>query len=252
MASRNLQPPPPSSHYVTQAGLSAAFLRVLAALWPRWTSGDIDRSAFRLQLYSLVTQFANASASLAADDYAQRRAAAGIRSSFTVPHAAPPSVDQFNSALNWSLSVVEEDPAAARKNLEGSMGRLVIQPGRETTVGAVQEDRRARAWARETRGDCCSFCAMLATRGAVYKSDQTAGREANARFVGEGEFKYHNHCHCVAVPVFGTYEKPAHARAWTRQWHDLRRELGYSPSLTQWRQFFEGRPVDGLSEPATT
>ena len=82
---------------------------------------------------------------------------------------------------------------------------------------------------------------MLATRGAVYKSDSTAGRTANEKFVGEGEFKYHNHCRCIAVPVFGVYEKTAEARAWTRQWHDLRRELGYSPSLLQWRQEFEGR-----------
>lgn len=58
-----------------------------------------------------------------------------------------------------------------------------------------REDRRGPqgqvlAWARVLVGEVnCPFCAMLASRGAVYKSEQTAGFEA------------HNLCDCVATLV---------------------------------------------------
>lgn len=240
-----------SSHYVSQAGLSVALGALISRQWAAFSAGSITRSELRLTLYALVTRFATASATIAATDYARRRRDAGIRSPITVPRAAPPTIQQFDANLNWALAPLQDAPQTAKQNLEGAMTRLSLQAGRETTVQAVQADPQARAWARETRDGCCSFCAMLATRGAIYKSDQTAGRNANERFVGEGEFKYHNHCHCIAVPVFGTYEKTAHARQWTADWNDLKRQLGYTPSLNQWRQQFEGRAIKGLPEQTT-
>lgn len=223
--------PTPSSHYVSQAGLATALAGAIRAHWPNLS---------RVELFALLTRFSHASATIAARDYVERRAASGVGSQFTVPHASPPTAEHFSKTLDW----VYADPKAAEDRMVAAMTRLAVQGGRETTVEAVQRDRQARGWARETRGGCCYFCAMLATRGAIYKSDQTAGRSANEKFVGAGEFKFHNNCHCIAVPVFGVYEKTADARAWTRQWHDMGRERGYSPSLLQWRQHFEGRTKD--------
>lgn len=235
-----------------------AFARVLKA------NPEIDR----VDLYAVLTQFAQASASLAAEDYAARRAEAGIRGSITVPHAPPPTPEHFSKTLNWvygarstvavlpdTMTVTpskaevlsgEAQAQAERDRLETAMTRLAVQSGRETTVQAVQQDRQARAWARETRGDCCYFCALMAARGAVYKSAGAAGKDANEKFAGAGEFKFHNNCHCVAVPVFGVYEKPADARSWNRQYHDLRRDLGRAPSLLEWRNAFGGVPTNDL------
>ena len=39
----------------------------------------------------------------------------------------------------------------------------------------------------------CGFCAMLASRGPVYKSSESAGIRAD---------RYHDHCFCTCVPVF--------------------------------------------------
>lgn len=229
----------PSSHYVSQAGLAVSFAAIIRRRWTNLT---------RVDIYALLVQFARSSGTLAAEDYAFRRAAAGIRSRFTVPLADPPSPEQFASTLNWVFDGT--DVYTAEQRAEGALTRLALQAGRETTVGAVKVDPRARAWAREARANCCSFCAMLAGRGAVYKSGQTAGRAANDKFVGEGEgeFKYHNHCHCIAVPVFGVYEPTAHARQWHADWYTLKRALGYSPSLNQWRQFHEDRAIAGLPD----
>ncbi|MGY1440156.1 VG15 protein [Streptomyces reniochalinae] len=33
----------------------------------------------------------------------------------------------------------------------------------------MTRDRRCIGWRRVASGSCCSFCAMLASRGAVYK-----------------------------------------------------------------------------------
>ena len=41
-------------------------------------------------------------------------------------------------------------------------------------------------WRRVPEPGACDFCLMLATRGAVYASQETAGRDND----------YHAHCHC--------------------------------------------------------
>jgi hypothetical protein len=225
-------PAPPSSHLVKQAGLAAALARVLRG----------NKDADRVTLYALLTQFAQASSSLAAQDYAERRSAAGVRGGFTVPHAAPPSAEHFAKTLDY----VYADDQTTEDRMVAAFTRLALQGGRQTIVDAVQSDSKARAWARETRGDCCYFCALMAARGAVYKSEGAAGKDANAKFTGAGEFKFHNNCHCVAIPVFGVYEKPADARGWNRQYHDLKRDLGRSPSLLEWRNAFDGATTHDL------
>ena len=216
---------PVSSHYASQAGLAVAFARILRA------RPNLDRQ----HLYALVTRFSQASATLAARDYTARRRQAGVGSGFTVPHASPPTVEHFSKTLDY----VYADPQSTEDRMVAAFTRLALQGGRQTVVEAVQADPQARAWARETRGDCCYFCALMAARGAVYKSEGAAGGDANAKFTGEGEFKFHNNCHCVAAPVFGVYEKPADARGWNRQYHDLKRKLGRAPSLLEWRQAFD-------------
>jgi hypothetical protein len=205
--------------------------RLLHAEWP-----NLDRT----RLYALLTRFAQGSATLAASDYAARRLDSGIRSQFTVPHAPAPTVEHFDKTLNWVFDGVDQSSPEALQRLEAAFTRLALQSGRSTIVTAVHDDKQARGWARETRTNCCYFCAALATRGAVYKDEGAAGRTANEKFTGSGDFKFHDNCRCIAVPVFGVYEKTAEARAWTRQWHDLRREHG-GVSLQLWRQAFEGR-----------
>lgn len=240
------QPPsrqPVSSHYLAQAGLTVALARLLAALWP---SVDLQRlpatlPPFQRHAAALVDRFSRASATLSVRDYQRARAAAGVRSPFTVPHSSPPPPEQIGKSLQWATGKLWDpallEPGAntqaaldtAATKVEGAASRLVLDVGRQTTIDAVAADKQARAWAREARPDCCYFCALLAGRGAVYSSAQAAGQD-NA---------FHDHCHCQVVPVFGAYEKTAQARAWTRQYHDLRRELGYSPSLLEWRQHYD-------------
>lgn len=243
---------PVSNNYLTQAGLAAALAVALQRLWVDVAPGDADSLLLlRQRAAVLVRQFSAASSTAAARAYSRERAASGVRSTFTVPHAPAPNAEQVAKSLSWSTRNIQTAPAPAeveqaveqaQSDMEGAATRLVLNAGRETTVLAVQEDRRARAWAREARPDCCAFCAMLSSRGAVYKNEHTAGRVANKRFAGEGEFKFHDNCHCQAVPVFGEYEPTAHARQWAADWEQLKEANDGVLSLNEWRRHIEGRP----------
>lgn len=73
-------------------------------------------------------------------------------------------------------------------------------------------------WARQLTGaENCPFCVIMASRGAVYHSRQTAlynGGDAGSNSLSDGMRRYHNGCDCVAVPVFDlkTWEGNATAR----------------------------------------
>jgi hypothetical protein len=205
----------PSSHYATQAGLAATFARC---------SGPSGQVSTGFRLYALLTRFSQASASLSAQDYAD--AGARLGSARDSPSRTPRPVARTlrqDSQLGLRRRLGRPQPEQERWWRIHPAGP---PDGAPDDRGSGQGRPQARAWARETRGDCCYFCALMAARGAVYKSEGAAGGDANARFTGEGAFKFHNNCHCVAVPVFGVYEKPADARGWNRQYHDLKRELG--------------------------
>jgi hypothetical protein len=74
----------------------------------------------------------------------------------------------------------------------GSVTRMIADGGRSTIRENVLADKQARGWQRITDGDPCSFCQMLADRGAVYKDEDTAG----------GNDPYHDHCLCTVEPVY--------------------------------------------------
>lgn len=245
MAQRPSPTQPVSDHYLSQTGLTVALGNVLASLWPSLDFRDLDGSlpAYKARFAALVRQFALSSAALAARDYQRERVAAGIRSSFTTPAPNLPPLEQIDKKVNWAVADLWGDDVftdrkvaeSAQHNLEGGAVKLVLDTGRDLTIQAVQEDRQARAWARETQPGCCYWCAALAGRGAVYKS---------ARSAGEGN-DFHNHDKCVVVPVFGEYEPTAHARQWAADWQRLKDLNGGHLSMTEWRQFFEERlPTD--------
>lgn len=185
----------------------------------------------------LVGEYGNASAALAADLYDAQRAAAGVAGQFAVPLADPPPDGQVDASLRWATKDLwPRDPdapdvteaqraplatrlAAAEAKAEQAMQRLVADQGRATLREAVRRDRYAVAYARGAALGACSFCKLMASRGAVYKDADTAGREANSRFSGAASVvKFHNDCHCVIVPVFRgqRFELSAHAAEWDR------------------------------------
>ena len=85
---------------------------------------------------------------------------------------------------------VAQAMATAFVQSAGAMTRHTLSAGRET----VRETALANdgGWARVTGRRPCYFCAMLASRGAVYRSDGTA------------DFSAHDHCGCAVEPAWGS------------------------------------------------
>lgn len=123
-------------------------------------------------------------------------------------------------AASQAVVGVERDWASEfRKIIEAGAvraDRIAKNAGREAVVASAHAS--GRAWRRVSDGNPCSFCAMLVSRGPAYTSPHAAltivgagrytrkgsmrgrGRARGARGLGE---KYHNHCGCTAVEVFG-------------------------------------------------
>lgn len=191
---------------------------------------------FTLAVAAIVHRYSPAASVLAIRHYLEQRAAAGVAGTFRPETVNAPPMPQIASNVRWatqSLWGPSPDVEATQTNLEGAVGRLIQNVGRETTINAVQSDRQAVAWAREARPDACWWCAMLATRGAVYSSASAAGRVTASDPLDKGGLgipdakgfvnRFHDHCHCEVVPVFNVYEKPAHARDWTALWNSSTR-----------------------------
>ncbi|HVX20891.1 MAG TPA: hypothetical protein VHB02_06070 [Acidimicrobiales bacterium] len=177
-----------------------------------WAALDIANLRDSLDRYSamvtgVVHRYGTAAAALAAHYYEAERAAAGIPGSFRVKPARPAGLDQVTEAVHWATKglwtshLTEEDIASARSLTEGLAEKYALDAGRITVIHAVHADRKATGWARVTEPGACSFCLLLAIRGAVYRSERSAG------------FDSHDHCHCHVQPIFGAaYEPSAEVR----------------------------------------
>lgn len=124
----------------------------------------------------------------------------------------------------------------------GAAVRQAMNGGRSVTNQVVQLDRKIIGFARVTDNDPCAFCALLASRGAVYgrgafaRSD--AAREAErgkpkttwalnpqaARDVPDGwtnVAKVHNNCQCHLRPVYANESRwDAAAQHFLNLWND--------------------------------
>lgn len=271
--------PEVTARHAAQIGVAAVMAHELRAAVRTLDVQHLRQSIPTLSdlVAALTARYGAAAATLAVRHYSESRAAAGVTGRFTPRPADPAPRAQVDAMVSWATQPLwtPEKPAVppaegrvapsapssptptaptpekalevAEKNLVAGAERLVLNQGRTTTVENVQRDRKARAWAREVRPGCCSFCALNASRGAVYRTEDTAGRNANARFTGSGQFKFHNDCHCTVVPVFGAFEMSATAReaeaiyknrghgdalnAFRRAWEDRNRPEGFTPRI---------------------
>lgn len=122
--------------------------------------------------------------------------------------------------------------------------------GRNLIAGYAQADRAVVGWARVTDADPCWWCAMLASRGAIYRSQWRAGFSGQTRrgarrpdrmpdgwedwppdrLAGweaeQGLNRFHDNCHCTIVPVYSRDGwVPEVSAQWRRLYTDSTRGL---------------------------
>lgn len=250
------------------------------------------RAGLRVVVPDLVSTYGGASATLGADWYDDLREDAGARGRFSAVMADLPDAGRTNALVNWATVPMDDGHRAERvaraqqatalqrttgmdwepatlssydlmddnqalelalKRLSGGLQRIVADADRDTVELSGEMDPGEVRFARHASANACAFCALLATRGAVYHSEESAlgvvGRgkdmslaERRARASGNplprrgrrtaggikargtralGE-KYHDHCHCIAVPVHegDEYEPPEYVNEWEQAYID--------------------------------
>jgi hypothetical protein len=166
-----------------------------------WAALNLDGEATRVRdalldfFPELITVYGDTAALLGADWYDMLRDVPVSSASFRAALATPPQVEQAQAAARWALGPLfqaEPDPVNALSLLGGAAQRLVLKAGRDTVWDSARRDPVRTGIARVPTGpQTCSFCIMLASRGAVYASRESAGAEN----------KYHDDCDCVPTIV---------------------------------------------------
>lgn len=209
-------------HYQAQLRIRALALRDFTRLWPLWTG---DAASFqRLVQAAVVLVRANyqLSSGLSAAYFQAFRTAeepGGHADARLADPMGPEAEDRLVSSLYATGKFSVERALAAGKSAEvarqtaltttsGTGTRNVLNGGRGTLLRSIGADPKAEGWARVTSGSPCAFCALLASRGPVYLTEDTA------------EFQAHDHCSCTAEGSYWDSEWPGRAR----EFHDLYNE----------------------------
>jgi hypothetical protein len=225
-------------HVKQQLGVRAATIRDLIKLFPMWNPREPESFERLVEAVYLLAQARGAnSATLAARYFEMFKAVdANLTITKALQLAEPASKEMIRAVLRatavpgyWikiGLGGTEQAASAnALVRLSGGLGRVVLNQGRDTLLGAVASDKHyAGRWMRVSDGDPCPFCAMLLSRGPDYITETTASFEA------------HDHCACGAEPYDGG-PWPEKNTQLHEQWQAMKAQGGGS-TLENWRQFY--------------
>ena len=249
-----------------QAAQLAARAKSIQGLLDLWQIVDVT------DLAGTINTFARAAALLAGDGFDQSAATAanyyslfriveGIGSIIVPAAPRPPAEgvvgDLRGAALAGILAArqagmsIEAAKQEGLVRVAGALTKQVLAGGRMTIITGIERDTRALGWVRATSGDPCTFCRMLASRGPVYRSENSAG------------FEPHDHCACMPEVVYrgkqdtsvGTGAATAAyadeyktAQAWARASGTMSQDTSNN-ALNNYRRWLDnGRPQPGQSD----
>lgn len=139
-------------------------------------------------------------------------------------------------------------------DMEQFIGDFMTMGARLATQTMLERDPTEPRWARIPRGTkTCAFCMMLASRGYVYRSEESAG--------GLGNY-YHPHDECIVVPSWGAstytdYDNKAYLNIYETALKEaggpdvLKHKNGYRQVLAQMRADAPTLVKEGIHLPAS-
>ena len=193
-----------AQHRAQQIQLRVVTVRDLLKVWRIFDPKAISESWDTLEpaLVALIQSRRVTSAALTAEylrafGLAEIGAApASVQASVLPADEIIPNLRLLGPANAWDLTRKGRTAAeVARTTLTmvaGEVTRQTLNGGRRTLTDTVSRDRRIRGYTRVTDGSPCAFCAMVAGRGPVYRSEQTASFEAHLK------------CGCTGEPVYAS------------------------------------------------
>lgn len=188
-------------HLLVQDTIGARAAQQLAVAWRMLDLYDLDGSFRRWLVAALpvITENRNLSTA-AAVDYLRRQRIDALGDPGVIEAAPEPPVEQVVTSARVTTVVAVKRAVAIGTPLEvaaqhalrrstGDLSKLVLGGGRDTIIGSALAEPRVLGWRRVLRGASCSFCVLLAGRGAVYSSSTVT-------------FRSHGHCDCGAEEVY--------------------------------------------------
>lgn len=184
-----------TQYRAAQAALEAQVARDLNVLWRAVEDLPLEqmRTVLVNEVPLIINKYGSLGQVMAAEWFEQL-----IQSTAFVPDLYSPDV--WEASTRWAISPLfdeQKTAASALSFLVASSQRHVSNHARWTISENVARSPKV-FYARALGGkDPCGFCRVLASRGPVY-GKTTVVRDKT------GE-KYHDDCHCVAVPMRGEW-----------------------------------------------
>jgi hypothetical protein len=228
--------------------LMLMLLRDVLKVWGGLNLQDVRSSwpALRIAIAALVRERFGLSVAQAQAYYAEARKAAGVPGSFPAPSIPLPSPELIQATLDSTgpyallgrIKKAQPVPQAMQNTgvvLSGAASRLVLNGARMAILQAVRDDSEAVGWIRVTAANPCAFCAMLASRGAIYRSKASAGFEA------------HGLCRCKPQAVFSHKDAEAlEDNPLRQQWDRVTAGYGGKDAINAWRRWWNKEHPDAL------
>lgn len=163
----------------------------LLAFWGRLDLSDPYKARDALLAFMpiLVKRYGETAATLAADWYEGMRAReVGGRFTALVADAAPAEQVQKNVRF-FAGHLFDGTPQVMLSAMAGVAQKHVVDASRATIRDNTFRDPAKPRYARIPTGKCCAWCSLLASRGFVYRTADTAGEHAH----------FHAHDRCTVA-----------------------------------------------------
>lgn len=200
--------------------------------------------------------------------FEEMRAYQGVGAGYSAQTITASEVERVHVLAQMGLR--EGSVREATSTIAGGASRLLTERVNDTMIGNAEADVEVTwRYQRVPRANCCAFCGMLASRGAVYRSEAAAGgvvgrgteipadgvkrrggqakgiKPRGSQRMGE---QYHDHCYCAVVAVMnGVGVQMSDADRGTSQAHWLNvYERGVNEAAEGYRPEFDvERAPDG-------
>ena len=166
-----------------------------------------------------------------------------------------PSAGQVARELHSSGAAVAKKKLAAGSSTDEAVdvaakavaAKVVQQVADGGRAPLLQETERGShgcvGYARVVDDDPCAFCAMLASRGAVYRANSF--EDSNSLFSGDGRFKVHPGCGCTLEPIYGgrITGLPPESKKLMDEWAEI--AAGHDDPWGAWRRYKQSGTLPG-------
>lgn len=128
--------------------------------------------------------------------------------------------------------------------------RLAQNGARSKLWEMSENDSRTVGYVRLSRtGTPCGWCAMLISRGPVYRSERSATYKGEGSATYEDGDKYHDNCNCYAMPIFSREQFSDSSlfdlnREYAEAWPRVTRGLSGKAAVSAWRRYIKSTRGD--------